>query len=129
MAVVFPAPPVAGRIYHTCRTAGRQAAGRRQAKRPGAAAGRQYAIEYRSTLIMRDFYRLFPYDKQLIISIPYDTEQKNKTVRHSQTDSQKTPDPAADPPGKTAGTGSRQQDLSVCRRRTPVRVTNTSRRA
>ena len=57
-------------------------------KGQGRPAGRQFQIEYRSTLIMRDFSRLFPYDKQLIIRFRYDNEQKEKTVRHSKTDSQ-----------------------------------------
>ena len=68
-------------------------------------AGRQYAIESRSTLIMRDFSRLYPYDRQLIIRFRYDTEQKEQTVRPRKTDSHKIhqihqarqQEPAADP--------------------------------
>lgn len=82
-----PMPPGATTlaIMRSCR---QQAGGR--LKGQGRPAGRQYAIEYRSTLIIRDFSRLFPYDKQLIIRLRYDTEQKEKTVRHRKTDSHKT---------------------------------------
>ena len=82
-------------IMRSCR---QQAGGR--LKGQGRPAGRQFKWKYRSTLIIRDFSRLFPYDKQLIIRIRYDNEQKEKAVRHSKTDSHKIP-------GRTAGTGSR----------------------
>ena len=97
-----PMPP--GATTLAIMQAGRQQAGGRL-KGQGRPGGRQYAIEYRSTLIMRDFSRLYPYDRQLIIRFRYDTEQKEKTVRHRKTDSHKIHrihqarqrEPAADP--------------------------------
>ena len=94
------APMPDGRTTLAIMQAGRQQAGGRL-KGQGRAGGRQFQIEYRSTLIIRDFSRLFPYDKQLIISIRYDTEQKNRlSVAGRQTAIKyqaRQQEPAADP--------------------------------
>ena len=114
-----PMPPGATTlaIMRSCR---QQAGGR--LKGQGRPAGRQFQIEYRSTLIIRDFSRLFPYDTQLIIRIRYDTEQKEKTVRHRKTDSQQNAR-NRQPEQITARAGAEQETISAGRTKKTRRAT------